>query len=524
MLFVAGLFFSCAATDPSPGGGRDSSEDTGERAPVTDPALVLDEVQACEAPLAAPAWQVVVAPDDGGSSKPDGTHEVGGSLAVGDFDADGIEDIVVAFMDRTVPLRWEEGRLVAGGAIVRQYYGCLTIGDLGDGPAVFEAGITPARLWVEEGRLVEERLRLPWPWDETASDDEKELPAFQTMRTADVDGDGAAEIFGVIFRKEDWSDRLFTPDGTGGYTETVLDPALGLRKGFDVAWLDADGDGDLDAWVSNDQGHLYGGDALWTNDGGVLVDGTAACGDCTPAHDGMGVASEDIDGDGVRDVFLAATAGTKLLLGDGSGGFVDVTLARAATPVIEPHQMAWGSDAADLDNDGRRDLVIGLGDQWPLSSTDEWFVEDMPLSLLFQQEDGSFVERGPELGLDLMGSWRSVVPRDLNGDGVLDVVLGDVRAPVRVLASTGCTEASWLEVEAPVGSRVEVEHAGGTAFGWARYEHGYGGSALPRVHVGLGGSDTVEALRVVLPGGRVLRWEEPFEARRRVRVALSEAG
>ena len=65
-------------------------------------------------------------------------------------------------------------------------------------------------------------------------------------------------------------------------------------------------------------------------------------------------------------------------------------------------------------------------------------------------------------------------------------VLGLVGAlTVASLSITSARAQAPVEVEAPVGSRVEVEHAGGTAFGWARYEHGYGGSALPRVHVGV---------------------------------------
>jgi hypothetical protein len=78
---------------------------------------------------------------------------------------------------------------------------------------------------------------------------------------------------------------------------------------------------------------------------------------------------------------------------------------------------AW----VDYDGDGRLDLAV----------VGEW----MPVRL-FHQEGGRLVERTREAGLDgTNGWWNSVTAADVNGDGVPDLVLGNLGLNSYVTAS-----------------------------------------------------------------------------------------
>jgi hypothetical protein len=108
------------------------------------------------------------------------------------------------------------------------------------------------------------------------------------------------------------------------------------------------------------------------------------------------------------------------------------------------------------------------------------------------------------LGLDTLGSWRSLVTLDDNGDGVLDVLVTDTVARPRFYVSEGCTVNAWLEVEAPVHSRVSVTSGGRTQTAWVTTESSYGAGRTPMVHFGLGAEEVVERLEVTAPGRKVL--------------------
>ena len=128
----------------------------------------------------------------------------------------------------------------------------------------------------------------------------------------------------------------------------------------------------------------------------------------------------------------------------------------------------------------------------------------------FEDETDAWLAAGP-------GHWRGVVPVDLNGDGVLDVVATRWGAAPAIFLSEGCTAAGWLAVAAPVGSVVELEVAGTLRRAWVTADTGYGAAREPHVWFGLGPERAVDALRVRLPHGTTVE-EGPLAARRWVRV------
>ena len=130
--------------------------------------------------------------------------------------------------------------------------------------------------------------------------------------------------------------------------------------GGGVALFDADGDGDLDAYLTNGsllEGLLAGEeprDALFLNDAkGHFSDGTVAAG-LGDRHWTNGVRVVDLDGDGAQDLYLTNYGPNVLYLNRTGGTFVDVT-ERAG--VGDPR---WSTGACflDYDRDGDLDLYV----------------------------------------------------------------------------------------------------------------------------------------------------------------------
>ena len=133
-------------------------------------------------------------------------------------------------------------------------------------------------------------------------------------------------------------------------------------KGNGVGFLDYDGDGWLDVYLSNGSrlegfpagqeptGHLY-----HNNHNGTFSDVTAASG---LAHPGWqtGVCAGDYDNDGYEDLLLTYWGQNRLYHNNGSGTFTDVT-ERAG---LKQSRVRWGTGCnfLDYDKDGKLDIFI----------------------------------------------------------------------------------------------------------------------------------------------------------------------
>ncbi len=128
--------------------------------------------------------------------------------------------------------------------------------------------------------------------------------------------------------------------------------------GGGVALFDSEGDGDLDAYLTNGgslQGFAPGGeprDALYLNDGrGRFVEGTAAAG-LGDANWTMGVRVVDLEGDGDDDLYLSNFGPNVLYRNRGDGTYADVTEIYG---VGDPR---WSTGACFLDHDQDGDLDL----------------------------------------------------------------------------------------------------------------------------------------------------------------------
>ena len=128
-----------------------------------------------------------------------------------------------------------------------------------------------------------------------------------------------------------------------------------------------------------------------------------------------GVASGDVDGDGRPDLYLTNHLNrSQLLRNAGDGRFEDVTQSWFSSDYKgdDNHGAAW----ADLDNDGRQDLVQLTGAKMGVGEEPK---------RLFLNRDGRFEEVAEALGVvNPLGRTRMPLWLDLDGDGQLDLIQG----------------------------------------------------------------------------------------------------
>ena len=295
-----------------------------------------------------------------------------------------------------------------------------------------------------------------------------------------------------------------------------------------MLFSDWDGSGRRDLRVSNDR-HYYidGEEQLWRIEAGApprLY--TAADGWVSVSIEGMGIASQDVTGDGLPEVYLTSQGANRLqtlAAGPSRPAYSDIGLARGVItnrPAAGGEDLpstAWHPEFEDVNNDGLSDLLVTKGN---VNVQPDFATKD-PSSLLLGQPDGTFVERAAEAGIVEFDKGRGAALADFNLDGLLDLVEVHLGAPVRLWRNVGSGTASapaamghWIAIRVgdpaspnrdAIGGWLEVR-AGGTL---QRREltvgGGHLGGQLGWIHVGLGAAASAE-VRVRWPDGEVGPW------------------
>jgi hypothetical protein len=488
--------------------------------PSVPATVTLGPVSACPSPRDAVSYTEVgeavgfqPAPD------PDAPHAEGGSVAVLDVDFDGDLDIVVVYQNHTPYLYRRDG----GAFTVESVPGVrapwlLGLTDLdADGLLDLLVGGQPPVVLLGDGVGFGVATDVP-----TLTGEDTRRNVAKVLAPGDLDQDGAMDLYAVVNAggfeptELDLADFVLWGDNSGGFPlAPERAPPASEGRGFDAQVFEWEGEPAI--YVANDMGGQFGGDALFTTDGRTLVDQAEACA-CAVEHNAMGQDVGDWNGDGLADIYVAAVPFNTLMTAQPDGTFVDMALAVNAQGIKEQASfgMTWGAAFLDYDNDGEVDILDAQGDNWFQDQTDPWILPQ-PIWML-HQVDGAFVEAGEALGLDQLGSFRAVVAEDHNGDGVLDLLVTDVVERPQLYLSEGCTAEGWIEVAAPIDSRVEVTAGGRTWTAWTGTHSGYGGARAPVVHVGIGAEQMVERIMVTTTSGDVHTVEGPLEARRRVYV------
>ncbi len=330
--------------------------------------------------------------------------------------------------------------------------------------------------------------------------------------------DGRADYCGPEeFRAQ--AGRLYRNEGDGTFAD--VSRASGIERpdgrGLGVLIADLAGDGRPDLYVANDGTPCR----LFENRGGLrfaevgLETGVALDGRGDSLA-GMGVALGDVDGDGRLDLVVSNFVGRSTVgFRRGAGGSYDDAsgafgLAAPTRPVL-----GFGLALADFDSDGRLDLLQGNGHVLDRGRLGVPFA--MRPTLLGNRR-GRLVDAsaaaGPWFARATLA--RGLAVGDLDSDGRVDAVVAALGGPPALLRNV--TEggrsllvelvASGRSGRSAVGAKVEAKIGGRTL---ARQVVG-GGSYLAasdrRVHLGLGDAPKVDRIEVTWPSGRSETWRD----------------
>ena len=317
-------------------------------------------------------------------------------LAVGDVDADGLEDVYI----------------LQSGGLPNRLFRQNPDGTATDISA--KAGVD----WLNESRaalfvdldndgaqdllLSTMRGLLVMRGDgEGGFELQSELPVTQgySLAAADVDGDRLLDVYvcnylqtgGGVALPSPYHDAhngppnvLYRNLGEFRFEDATAEVGLDRdndRFSYAATWIDFDEDGDLDLYVAND----FGRNNLYRNDRGQFRDVAATAGVEDMAA-GMGVSWSDYDGDGDLDLYVSnmfssagrrityqrrfSTApgtdvkafqrharGNSLFANQGDGTFRDVT----ESAEVWMGRWAWGAEFVDFNDDGREDIYVPNG-------------------------------------------------------------------------------------------------------------------------------------------------------------------
>jgi tetratricopeptide (TPR) repeat protein len=373
------------------------------------------------------------------------------ACAVGDFDADGLNDIAVATDDALLLFRnlgkgkFEDVTAKAGLAAKNRPTGITFVDYDHDGDLdLFLTGspLAPGGpsnvLWRNNGNGTFTEWTAPVGFEGAGKTQAAILTDFNNDRAVDiaVTGDGPAPL-------------LYVNPREGKYpTQALYDAKLPPTTGITV--LDYNKDGWMDIAVTHDGAP---GISLWKN-----VEG--------PNHTGR-------------------------------------AFERVKLPFDFQNQGAlrgWGLTPIDFDNDGWIDLAVLIETK-----------SGPQVRVLRNKGDGSFEDVSHALGLDTLKlkAPRGLIAADVDGDGAADLIITQLNAPPVLLHNMGGNKnhsirldlSGYADNKTAIGTKVEIFVNGH----WQKWElagaSGYMTQGPPQLLVGLGDKDGIDLLRMLWPTG-----------------------
>ncbi len=342
----------------------------------------------------------------------------------------------------------------------------------------------------------------------------------------DVDGDGLLDLFVVNY-------LTYDPDYTYHYQPDAFPGPLayepqdnvlyhnrgdgtfedwsersGIRvsgnRGMAAAAFDADGDGDVDLYVTNDATP----NLLLLNDGSgrfreAGLEAMVAYGQSGDTTASMAADVGDCNGDGLLDILVTDTSYGSLFVARSDGVFQD-RVAASGIAALAGQYVSWGGNFIDFDNDGDLDVFVANGDLHHLVGWEDLLLENLG--------DGRFRDAA-----DRGGAWfrarlrgRASAVGDLNDDGRPDLVITHLADRPALLLNRDPSGNHWITLRLHgrhcnrdgFGTRIEVEAGGRRLVAEARCPSGYLFQGDPRPHFGLGRAARVDRIRLRWPCGR----------------------
>jgi hypothetical protein len=442
----------------------------------------------------------------------------------GDYDGDGYEDVLV--------YRWGKPELfrnVAGGPAGRRFE---PVGDQAGLPKWINAN---SALWVDfdrDGRL-DLFIAGYWP-------DDVDLWHLKNTRMM-------PESFSYAFnggRK-----YLLRNRGDGAFDDVTKKMGItSTRWTLGVAAADLCGSGYPDLFLAND----YGVSELYANQQGKgFLEIGEKCGVGSHPKSGMNVTFGDIDNNGSLSVYVSNITEPNNLVQNnnlwtpvrGKTG-TDVRYLNQANALgVDRGGWSWGTQFADLNNDGRLDLYLVNGyvsadrkktywyDYSLIAGANSEIIADAKTwpamngaslagyqpKCLWLNSGGKFIDVARAVGVRDSFDGRAVAVADLWNRGCLDVVVANQKGPLLIYKNTVAPDNRWVQFEltgsnsntTAVGAEVRVFWNKGEQRQVVAGGNGYASQNQRRLHFGLGKDAAVDKAVIRWPDGREQTIQRP---------------
>ena len=459
-----------------------------------------------------------------------GRLQLGRGAAWGDFDNDGREDILVGA--ERVPFRLlrnlGNGRFtdVAGqlGLVDPVGLGCYAAQFIDYDNDGYQDIFLSSNGWGGGGRLFlfhNEQGKRFTDVSKNAGFDQP-INAFGSS-WADYDNDGRCDLAvatGIIDPADGDRLRLYHNEGNGKFREVGLEAGLAQKaRWISVCWGDYDGDGRPDLLANS----FNAGCFLFRNLGNGRFEDVSKRAGVSSSREAYTAEFFDFDHDGKLDLFVSTypdgdlktmianrlsgqvVPGNQrqmLFRNNGDGTFTDTTESAGITGWYG----AMSSQAADLDNDGFAEIVLGTGNP-ELDWTE-------PKALFHRDREGHFVDVAAAAGLIHFGMLHGIAFSDFDDSGNLGMFgsfggfYWGTRETSRLYRNLGAGNNA-LEVRLvgthsnrdAIGARVRSVVKSRSTFHWVNGGNGFGSLNSRVVHIGMGPNSRVDLLEVDWPSG-----------------------
>ncbi len=486
----------------------------------------------------------------------------GSSVAVGDYDNDGYEDIFL-----TVSETGHTSHLLHNN-------GDMTFTDVTEKAGVGKGNdprfIVADALWFDYDNdgwvdLLVQRFGTPLLYhnehngtftDVTAASGITKFSNTIGTIAFDYDNDGKLDLlFGAYFQAVNLTDlksprvlpdnldnatngagvTLWKGDGKGHFVDVTDKAGLGGLTAWvlDCGHADLNNDGWQDIYLACD----YGPDFMFFNNhDGTFTNVTAKA----IGHDtkkGMNVDMADYDNDGWLDIYIANITDeymkecNMLWHNNGDGTFTDVS-KETGTCI---GGWSWGAKFADFDNDGWVDIFVANGlrsaskdnyipvlvnmitvpgidfaniELWPSIGKMTW--SGYQKKKLFRNLGTQvFKEMAAEAGVDNTFDGRGIGLGDFDNDGRLDFCQTNANQPSLLYQNVTEKPGNWTELKLigtksnrdAIGARATVKAGGLSQILEVNGGNGYASQSTTRLHFGVGMAEKIDSVEISWPSG-----------------------
>ncbi len=315
--------------------------------------------------------------------------------------------------------------------------------------------------------------------------------------------------------------RLYRNNRNGTFTDVSV--ASGVAKfrarGLGVVWLDYDGDGWQDIYVANDMdaNFLYHNEGDGTFREQALVAGVAYGASGKPLS-GMGIAVGDYDNNGYEDLYVTNFSGqTNSLYRNDGGGMFTYTTENAGLAGPTWHHLGFGVAFLDYNRDGILDLVVGNGHvNTKIEQASVGVTYAQPKGLYRNRGDGTFESASADRGdMAHLRVTRGLAIGDYDNDGRIDVLACNQNDRAELFRNVSRDDHRWISLRlvgtrsnrSGYGTKVYVRARNQKHFAECRSGASYLSASDARVYVGLGKTARVDVALHWLSGQREMMKE-----------------